>query len=199
MSVVRRKLDATQLPAPTKNIILASYSEGTVKQYRSYLSRWEKFCESNNLHIFHPGLEDAIEFLTEVFNSGVGYSAVNTARSALSSIIILPDGLTFGEHPLVHQFLKGVFELKPSLPKYKEIWDVAIVLNHLKTSSTHMDLTTKLSTLLCLLSGQRCQTVHKLDIDFIQEFDGNYLITVREKLKQTRPGKHLELLEFYKV
>ena len=38
--------------------------------------------------------------------------------------------------------------------------------------------------------------MHKFDIDFIQEFDENYLITVREKLKQTRPGKHLEPLEF---
>ena len=80
---------------------------------------------------------------------------------------------------------------------------MAVVLNHLKTLSpaTEMslkDLTMKLSTLLCLLSGQRCQTLHKLDIDFIQEFDGNYLITVREKLKQTRPGKYLEPLEFKK-
>ena len=80
---------------------------------------------------------------------------------------------------------------------------MAIVLSHLKALSpvTEMslkDLTTKLSTLLCLLSGQRCQTVHKFDIDFIQEFDGNYVITVREKLKQTRPGKHLEPLEFTK-
>ena len=80
---------------------------------------------------------------------------------------------------------------------------MVIVPNHLKTLSpvTEMslkDLTTELSTLLCLLSGQRCQTVHKLDIDFIQESDGNYL-TVREKLKHTRPGKHLEPLEFKKV
>ena len=145
MSVVGRKLDATQLSTPTKNIILASYREGTVKQYRSYLSRWEKFCENNNLDIFQPGLENAIEFLTEVFNSGVGYSAVNTARSALSSIIILPDGQTFGEHPLVRRFLKGVFELKPSLPKYKEIWDVAIVLNHLKTLSPVTEMSLKAS------------------------------------------------------
>ena len=80
---------------------------------------------------------------------------------------------------------------------------MAIVLNHLKTLSPVIEmslknLTTKLNTLLCLLTGQRCQTVHKFDIDFIQDFDGNYLITVREKLKQTRPGKHLEPLEFKK-
>ena len=91
--------------------IRASYREGTVKQYRSDLSRWEKFCESNNLDIFQPGLENAIEFLTEIFNSGVRYSAVNTARSALSSIIILPDGQTFGEYALVRRFLKVLSSL----------------------------------------------------------------------------------------
>ena len=60
------------------------------------------------------------------------------------------------------------------------------------------DLTTKLNTFLRLLSEQRCQTMHKFDIYFIQEFDGNYRITVREKLKQTRPGEHLEPLELKK-
>ena len=70
--------------------------------------------------MFNPGTENAIEFLTDTFKSGSGYSAINTARSAMSSTVVLPNGATFGEHPLVRplvrRFLKGVFELKPSLP-----------------------------------------------------------------------------------
>ena len=31
------------------------------------------------------------------------------------------------------RFLKGVFELKPSLPRYTTIWDVGTVLQYLKT------------------------------------------------------------------
>ena len=56
-----------------------------------------------------------MNFLAELFQSGVGYSAINTARSALSSILILPDNTTFGSHPLVSRLkvLKGVFELRP--------------------------------------------------------------------------------------
>ena len=53
--------------------------------------------------------------------------------------------------------------------------------------------------LLCLLTAQRCQTVHLLDLKFIQELEGKYHITVQQKLKQSRLGQHLEpivLLEF---
>lgn len=39
---------------------------------------------------------------------------MNTAHPALSSVLVLPSNITFGSRPLVVQFLKGVFELKPS-------------------------------------------------------------------------------------
>ena len=41
--------------------------------------------------------------------------------------------LRFGDHPLVSRFIKGVCELKPSLPRYHRIWDVSVVLRHLNT------------------------------------------------------------------
>lgn len=56
------------------------------------------------------------------------YSAINTAHSALSSVITLKDGVKFGEYPLVVRCMKGIFELKPASLKYTEIWDVNIVL-----------------------------------------------------------------------
>ena len=73
-----------------------------------------------------------MNFLAELFQSGAGYSAVNTARSALSSILMLPGNTTFGSHPLVSRLLKGVFELRPALPKYQSIWDISVVLNMLE-------------------------------------------------------------------
>ena len=38
---------------------------------------------------------------------------------------------------------KGVFELKPSLPKYKNIWDVNTVLTYLSSLHPPQDLTLK--------------------------------------------------------
>lgn len=49
--------------------------------------------------------------------------------------------------------------------------------------------------LLCLLTGQRCQTLTKLDITLMQILQGKIVFTIGEKLKTTRPGKHLEPIE----
>ena len=203
LSLVRKKLITTnnKLSSASQDIILASWRDGTAKQYKTYLARWEAYCNSNSLDMFNPGIENAIEFLTDIFKAGSGYSAINTARSALSSIIVLPNGATFGEHPLVRRFLKGVFELKPSLPKYNEIWDVSLVLEYLRQlpgleNISLKDHTKKLATLLCLLTGQRCQTIHKFDIKHIQFFQDRYFVNVREKLKHTRPGRHQDPFEF---
>ena len=113
---------------------------------------------------------------------------MSTARSALSSIIILDNGLKFGEQPLVCRCLKGIFELKPALPKYSEIWDVNIVLGYLKNLPipcllSLKELTLKLNMLLCLTTGQRGETIHKLNTEHIQEMEDRYRIIVMDKLK----------------
>lgn len=55
--------------------------------------------------------------------------------------------------------------------------------------------TLKLTMLLCFTSGQRGQTIHKFDINYIQDLGDRYRISVHEKLKQTKPGRHLEPIE----
>ena len=147
--------------------------------------------------------DNGVEFRVSLYKAGLGYSAVNTTCSAISSLLILENDEKFGDHPLVVRCMKGIFELKPSLPKY-EIWDVRVVLDYLKTfgASTALplkELTLKLTMLLCLTTGQRGQTIHKFDINYIQELHDRYRISVHEKLKQTKPGRHLgpiELLAF---
>ena len=105
----------------------------------------------------------------------------------------------FGDHSLVVRCMKGIFELKPSLPKY-EILDVRVVLDYLKTFGASSalplnELTLKLTMLLCLTTGQRGQTIHKFDINYIQDLDDRFRISLHEKLKQTKPGRHLEPTE----
>ena len=57
-------------------------------------------------------------------------------------------------------------------------------------------LTKKLTTLLALLTAQRCQTLSSLDLDFMQEIDNEIIFTIREKLKTTKAGKHLPPIKF---
>lgn len=77
------------------------------------------------------------------------------------------------------------------------------MLDYLKTVGASSalpikELTLKLTMLLCLTTGQRGQTIHKFDINYIQDLDDRYRISVHEKLKQTKPSRHLEPM-FYRL
>ena len=71
-------------------------------------------------------------FLTELYDSGVGYDAIGTARSALASVIYIPGLPSISEHPLIKRFLKGVANIRPPNPRYVVIWDTSIVIKYLK-------------------------------------------------------------------
>jgi hypothetical protein len=101
---------------------MASWRKGTKSQYQTYLTKWSRFCETANCEFFNPQISDITSFLTDLFYSGLSYSAINSAQSALSTLcqtknVMLP----FGQHPLVKRLMKGIFELRPVVPKYKSI------------------------------------------------------------------------------
>ena len=132
--------------------------------------------------------------MTEQFHSGLGYSAMNTCRSALSAIGIVIDGMPAGTHPLIVRFLKGVFNLRPTRPRYVDTWDVSGVLKYLQKLSpvkllSMKELTLKLVMLLALVLASRAQSLHLLDIsEMIKSRDG-YTLQYAGLLKQSRPGR----------
>lgn len=167
LPLIRETLNTRNISKEAKDSIMASRRTGTSKQYQVYLERWSQFCQSRGIDYTATSIDNGIDFLATLFASGLGYSAINTARSALSSVLALPDNTTFGSHPLVTLFLKGVFELKPSLLRYSSNWDVGVVLTHLRglgiaSTLDLKTLTRKTTMLLCLLTGQRCQTLTKI-------------------------------------
>jgi len=97
--------------------------------------------------------------------------------------------------------MKGIFQEKPPRPKYTEIWDVSIVLSYLQSLSpveklSLKELTLKLVVLILLVSGQRGQTVHLLNIDHMVSVNSCYTFQIVDHLKQSRPGVKNPLLEF---
>lgn len=197
VSLIRKQFKDRGLSTTAVEVLESAWRAGTRKQYEGHLERWRQYCYQRHINPFSPTVEEGINFLAELFKKGLGYSALNTARSALSSIVSLSDSTSFGTHPLVCRFLKGVFENRPALPRYTRIWDVRIVLEYLKTMQpnetlTLKKLTLKLTMMLALISAQRCQTLKALSLDNISREDDKYVFTFDQLLKTSRPGKHLK-------
>ena len=146
-------------------------------------------------------MKDIIEFLTELYDKGNGYSTLNLARSSLSSIGISIESHPAGSHPLIIRFMKGVFNLRPPKPRYSKIWDVNVVLNYLRKLSpvkqlTLKDLTLKLVMLMGLTNAARVDTLSKLSISNIQKLKSEYVLQIDGLLKQSRPGHDFSTLSF---
>ncbi|XP_045135592.1 uncharacterized protein LOC123518690 [Portunus trituberculatus] len=133
MQIVRETFRKQGISAEGTDIIMASWKPGTARQYRPHISRWTQFCNRRHINPLNPTVTCVINFLTESFHRNVGYECINTARGALSSLGIVIDGCRAGNHPLVVRFMKGVFNIRPQQPRCTVTWDVAPVLDKLRS------------------------------------------------------------------
>ena len=201
MSYFRKSLESSSLSKEAIDIIMNSLSLATMKQYRPVIKQWVIFCSNSSIDPFTASVTDGIEFLTTLFYcKDIGYSSVNTARSALSLIIEARNGISFGSHPLVQRYMTGIFRLKPSLPKYTATYDASRVLYCLKQigpseALTLKELSMKLAMLLCLLTANRDQVLPVLDITQMKLGEDRCVFLINEIMKTTRPGKHIPPVE----
>ena len=145
-----------------------------------------------------------LDFLVELHEKELAYTTLNTARSAISAFTIPKNNLTIGSHPVVSRFMKGIYKSSPPTPRYKTTWDVQQVLSYLSSIAPIVDLPLKLLTfktmmLVALVTAQRGQSLHMLDVGFMTEFADGLEFVLPEHVKQSRPGisttiNHLESL-----
>ena len=120
----------------------------------------------------------------------------------MSNLLPQYDGVEFGKHEHVKKFMKGIFNLKPSLSKYSKIWDIKQLSDYYRSLPDNHDLdlktlTLKLSTIFVILLCQREHTIETLDLNYITLKDIEIHIAFPSALKLTRPGKHLQPLTLY--
>jgi hypothetical protein len=128
-----------------------------------------------------------------LYDKGYKYSTLNTARSAVSAIVVPVTNQTLGLHPLVSRFMKGIFKNNLPVPKYQTTWDVQIILNYSSGLPDIKDLdlkslTIKLLMLIVLVSAQRGQSLHMLDISFMKVAETSYEFALPDHVKQSRQG-----------
>ena len=168
MQVIRRSLQESEISPDIVDIIMHSWRDSTQKQYKVYINKWLQFCSERKIDPLHPTVTAVLSFLHSLFKSGLSYSALNTARSAVSNIGMsdsdAPSHTPVGKHFLVCRYLKGVFNKLKPVPQFKNIWSVDTVLDYLSLfwplhEINLKELTLKLVMLIALTTGQRCQTL----------------------------------------
>lgn len=78
------------------------------------------FSETEQVNPFDPPTETVLAFLSSLYEKNIGYSAINTAKSAISSICSVVSNRDIGNEKIITRFMRGIFNSRPSLPKYTD-------------------------------------------------------------------------------
>ena len=88
--------------------------------------------------------------MAERYAAGTGYRTACLTRSALNSYVTIAEGMALTHHPLVRRFVAGVYNTRPPMPRYIQVWDIGIVISYLRGLGETCNLSLKLLTLLTL-------------------------------------------------
>lgn len=177
------------VPPQSIEVICASLSDNTLRQYECAFKRWFDFCSKNNINPYDAPIEHVIKFLTDIFIQGAQYGTLNSYRSALALIL----GSKISSDDIMSRLFKGFYRLRPSVPKYNSTWDTSIVLDYLGNFYPNSvigleTLTKKLITLLALITAHRVQTLSLIRIENITISDLDISIKIPDTLKTSRIG-----------
>lgn len=103
--------------------------------------KWKQLCSERNIDWHDISVNYILKFLTLLYESGLGSSPINTARSAVSSLYCGSTCLA-GTHPLISLFMRGVYISRPTQSRYT-ICDVKVVLDYLGQWKDNKELSLK--------------------------------------------------------
>ena len=134
-----------------------------------------------------------------MYNENKEHSTINFYRSAISTFHAKIDGVPAGQHPMVIRLMQGIFNTRPSKPRYTSVWDVDIVINHIKSMppSSELRLTElsgKLAMLLALTNADRVSDLHLLDLNFKQVTSHGVRFQIAGLSKTRRSGPPREVM-----
>lgn len=125
-----------------------------------------------------------ITFLSIQFQAGDSYSTLNSQHAAIALVFQMDSS----DKVILKRFLRGIYNQKPSRPKYQTTWDPHPVLLYLSklhplSDITISQLTMKLVTLLALITGHRLQTLACIRLQNIVRFPDRLEIKISDKVK----------------
>lgn len=85
--VIREAFIKKEVPLEAVDVLIASLSESSLRQYDSGLKKWWNFCKKEELNPFSGSTNDILSFLTEEFKKKASLSSLNSYKSAISLIV----------------------------------------------------------------------------------------------------------------
>lgn len=195
---MRARLENKGYASKVIDTMLKARRDSSNNQYESYLKQFSEFCPDS----ISASVQQGLSFLQHLLDRGLSYSALNSARSALSTVINVTDG-TFGDQRDVSLFMKGVFNLKPPVPRYRATWDANDLLSILKPWAPIEELnlrslTKKVCCLLLITTCQRLEFLYKMNVPNIVCQADKIVINFDTPLKHQRVPEPF-IIEAYKA
>lgn len=171
-----------------------SRRKGTQSVYQGAWNKWLCWCDTRSIDPLQAPVAEVVNFLSSKFTEGAEYATLNGYRSAISAFHSHVEGNPIGQHPVVRQFMRGVFNERTPQPRYAETWDVDKLLQFFATGKPNMELTdkelsAKMVTLLALTTAARVHEIQKIDPATIEDYGDSILINMTALTKTRRPGK----------
>ena len=150
---LRERLHGQGLSGQATELILESWRTKTNKSYDSLFGRWSRWCGERGSDPFSGPVTEVANFLATLYQEGYQYNSVNAYGSAISSVHEKVEGVVIGQHPIITRLLKGIYNVRPPLPRYNGTWNVQTALNHLESLGETKNLTLKLLTMKTVPAG----------------------------------------------
>ena len=171
LETVRASHSAGGISTRASALITSGWSKGTNVTYQSGWNRWHRWCDERDINPLSCDIKFFLDFLAELFDQGLQHRSINTIRSAVSMTHSQLEGVPIGQHPLVTRLLKGVYNLRPPMPRYSSTWDVGMVTKYLTSLGRNEDLplkrlSQKLALLMALVEACRTSELKALDLRF---------------------------------
>ena len=110
-------------------------------------------------------------------------------------------GAPVGQHPIITRLIKGVFNVRPPIPRYSNTWDVQRVLNHMESLGQSESLPLKAVTLktvflLAITRPSRSADLSQLDTSRMRSGVNGVTFLPSVLAKQSRQGRPIESFYF---
>ena len=146
-------------------------------------------------------MSDVINFLASLYEKGLSYSVIKSAKASLNLILAFPPYSSIGEHPLIIKFMKGVFNTRPPTRKFGFVWDVKILFDYFRELGDNENLkddvlSHKILLLLVLLGGQRINTIFWFRTDELICNDLSATFAPSHVLKHSNENRKQDIFEY---